>query len=125
MSICWPRTLSCSTAAGRCKSAATSSGRRPHLAEPQGELAAGGRFAGALEAAHHQDGRPVLEDRDLVIDRAHELDQLVEDDLDDLVGRVDASEHVLADGLGFDAGDEVVGDVEVDVGFEERPADFA
>jgi hypothetical protein len=60
-----------------------------------------------------------------VIDRAHELDQLLVDDLDDLVGRVDPFEHVLADGLGLNTGDEVVSDSEVDVGFEEGPADLA
>ncbi len=38
---------------------------------------------------------------------------------------IDAGEHVLAERLGLDAGDEVGDDVEVDVGFEERPADLA
>ena len=66
-----------------------------------------------------------LAKRDLVIDRPHEGDQFVVDDLDDLLAGIDAREHVLPDGLGFDLGDEVVGDGEVDVGFEQRPADLA
>ena len=52
-------------------------------------------------------------------------DEFLVDDLDDLLGGIDARQHVLAERLGLDAGDEVVDDIEVDVGFEEGPADLA
>ena len=83
---CSPMTLSCSTAAGRWRSAATSSGLRlcaassraslpqvvvlPEPWRPQSiRITVGGRF---LEP-------------DRGVDRPHQLDQLVVDDLDDLL----------------------------------------
>ena len=42
------------------------------LAQRQGELAGGGRLALALQAAEHEDGRPVLGERNAVIDRPHQ-----------------------------------------------------
>jgi hypothetical protein len=38
---------------------------------------------------------------------------------------LDALQDFLAEGLGFDALDEVAGDFEIDVGFEQGEADFA
>ena len=51
---CWPITCNCWMAAGRCKSAATSIGWRPCSLDRLAQLAAGGRFAGPLQAAEHQ-----------------------------------------------------------------------
>ena len=93
--------------------------------EPDGELAAGGGFAAALEAGHEDDrGRAggELEARGVF---AEEVDELVANDFDDLLGGREGGEDFLADGLDADLLDEVFGDVEVDVGFEEGHADFA
>ena len=91
-------------AAGRCKSAATSSGLRPRCLEHAAELAGGGRFAGALQAAHHEHGDFVRAlEVERVVDRAHQVDELLVDDADDLLARVEGLEHLLADGLLGDA----------------------
>ena len=47
------------------------------------------------------------------------------DDLDDLLSGVEAAEHVLADGALLHRRDEIAGDLEVDVGLEQRQADLA
>ena len=52
-----PSTRSCSTAAGRCRSAATSSTLVALALEHARELAGGGRLAGALQSGEHHDGR--------------------------------------------------------------------
>ena len=95
------------------------------ILERERELRGRGRLARTLQAAQHEHDRPVGALRDLGIDRTHQLAEFFVNDLDDLFGRIDAREHVLAERLGFDAGDEIVEDVEVDVGFEEGAADFA
>ena len=46
-------------------------------------------------------------------------------ELDDLLARVEALEDVLAERVGLHAGDEVLDDLEVDVGLEQREADLA
>ena len=90
----------------------------------QGELAGRGRLAGALQAAQHQDGGAVLGEVEAIIDRAHEIDQLGVDELDDLLAGIEAAENVLADRLLGDPLDEGVGDVVVDVGVEEGGANL-
>ena len=52
-------------------------------------------------------------------------DELVVDDLDDLLAGGEALEDVGADGLLADARDEVLDDLEVDVGLEQGEADLA
>ena len=47
------------------------------------------------------------------------------DELDDLLARVEALEDVLSEGLRLHARDEVLDDLEVDVGLEQREADLA
>ena len=89
------------------------------LAQHQGELAGRGGLTLALEAAEHQDGRPVLGEGDIRIDRSHQLNKFVVDNFDDLLAGVEGAEHLLADGSLRDLGDEVLGDGVVDVGFEE------
>ena len=58
------------------------------------ELAAGRRLARALEPAEHQDRRTGLLEPDRGIDRPHQLDELVVDDLDDLLLGPDALDQV-------------------------------
>ena len=108
-------------AAGRCKSAATKQRLAAALLEHAAELAGGGRFAGALQAAHHQHGDFVRAlEVQRVVDRAHQVDELLVDDADDLLARVERLEHLLADRLLGDARHEVADDREADVGFEQR-----
>ena len=107
-------------AAGRCKSAATSIGLRPSLAEQSPQLAAGGRLAGALQAAEHQH-RDVAAEVERMVHRAHQVDQLLVDDVDELLGRVERLEHRLADGLLGHAGHEILDHREADVGLEQGP----
>ena len=60
--------------------------RAARVLEQSPELAAGGRFAGALQAAHHQDCDVALPfEVQRVVDRAHQVDQLLVDDADDLL----------------------------------------
>ncbi len=54
-----------------------------------------------------------------------QLDQLVAHDLDDLLGGRKRGQHFGADGLGANVLDQVVDDVEVDVGFKQRHANLA
>ena len=58
-----------------------------------------------------------------VVDRAHQVDELLVDDADDLLARIERLEHLLADGLLGDALHEVADDREADVGFEQRLLD--
>ena len=58
-----------------------------------------------------------------VVDRAHQVDELLIDDADDLLAGVERLEHLLADGLLGDARHEVADDLEADVGFEQRLLD--
>ena len=56
---------------------------------------------------------------------AEECGEFVLEDLDDLFAGFDGFEDIDAHGFFLHAGDEVFGDAEFDVGFEEGDADFA
>ena len=83
-----PRTWSCCTALGRCRSAATISGRVALLLEPQRELARQRRLTGALQAGQHDDGRRLLGEPQPPGLAAEDADQFLVDDLDDLLSGV-------------------------------------
>ena len=71
------------------------------FAEHEGELEAdGGRFAGALQAAHHENGGPILGEVNAMIDRPHEGDEFLVQDLDDLLRRIERLEDFLPHRLG-------------------------
>src|ERR1700689_3859534 len=95
------------------------------LFEPRRELAAGGRFAGALQSRHKNDGGRLRSEFEACRVFAEELDQLVANDLDDLLRRRERGKYLGANGFGADVLDEFVDDVEVDVGVELGDADFA
>ena len=59
------------------------------------------------------------------VGRAEQVHEFVVDDFDDLLAGLDALDDFRADGLGFDALDEIAGDLEIHVGFQQRHADFA
>ena len=84
-----PTICSWLTAPGRCRSQATSSGVCPWPLQPLGQLAGQGRLTGALQAGEHDDRRRVLGERQLAGLAAEDADELVVDDLDDLLGRVE------------------------------------
>ena len=83
------------------------------------ELGGRGRLARALQA-DHRDDRGVARQVEGAVAGRQERDQLVVDDLDDLLAGRQALEDLVADGPLADAGDEVLDDLEVDVGLEQR-----
>ena len=94
------------------------------LLEPLAELAAGGRLTGSLQAGHEDDaGRlgALLEARGVL---AEEVDELVVDDLDDLLGGAEGGGDLGAHRLVADVLDEFVDDGEVHVGFEQGETDL-
>ena len=114
-----------SAAAGRYGSAATSSGRRPELDDVPGEL-------GACDVVLPEPWRPTIattaglpDQVEGPVARRQQVDQLVVDDLDDLLAGGQALEDLLADRPLADPRDEVLDDLEVDVGLEQRQPDLA
>ena len=119
-----PSVRSCSTAAGRWRSAPTSSGLRPWALNQRASLAARGGLAGALQTGHQHDGRRPAGVGDLQRLAAQDPGQLAVDDLDDLLAGVERLRSGRPDRLRTDAGDDVAGDADVDVGLEQSRADL-
>ena len=95
------------------------------LAQVAGELGGRRRLAGALQARHQHDGGRSGRERQLAGRAAHQLGQLVGDDLDDLLAGIQLADHVGAEGALLDRVGEALDDLEVDVGLEQRQADLA
>ena len=95
------------------------------LLKPEADLARGGRLARALEADHHHDhgGGGVQVDR--LVRLAERGDQLVMDDLDDLLPRLDRLHDGLADRLLLHPVDEGPHDLQRHVGLDQRAAHLA
>ena len=93
------------------------------LAQVQRELAGGGRLARALQAGEQDDRE--LPEREAGLALAHQLRQLVVDDLHDLLAGSQALEDLLAERPLTDGGDEVAHHREVDVRLEQRQPDLA
>ena len=96
----------------------------PELGDVAGELGGAGRLAGALEADERDDGG-VAGEVEAAVAGGEERGELLVDDLDDLLAGVEAAEDFLADRALLDARDELLDDLEVDVGLEQRQPDFA
>ena len=94
------------------------------LDEVPGELGGRGRLARALEA-DHRDDRGVAGEVERPVAGAEERDELVVDDLHDLLAGGQALEDLGADRPLADPADEVLDDLEVDVGLEEAEPDLA
>ncbi len=95
------------------------------LLEPVRQFARGGRLAGTLQSGHEHDGgrlRGELHARGVF---AEDLDEFVAQDLDDLLAGRERGHDFLADSLGANLVDELLDDLEVDVGLEQGHADFA
>ena len=85
-----------------------------------------GRLTVALQAAEHDDGLAlVLDDQTRGFLAAHQGDQLLVDDLDDLLGRGQALHDLLAHGALGDLCAEVLRYFVVDVGFQQGHPDLA
>ena len=95
------------------------------LLQREAELARRRRLAGALQAHHHDDRRRLRAHADAALRAAHELRELLVDDLHDHLRRGQRLQHVLAHGPLFHGLDEVLDDLEVDIGLEERHAHLA
>ena len=119
-----PSVSSWSAAAGRYGSAAMSSGLAALLHDVLRELRGGRRLARALEAHERDDGR-AADEPERPVARRQERGELVVDDLHDLLAGGQALEDLGADRALAHAGDEVLDDLEVDVGLEQREADLA
>ncbi len=94
------------------------------LLEPVRQLARGGGLTGTLQAGHQHDRRRLRGELQLGRVFAQDVDQFVADDLDHLLGRRERGQNFLADSLLADVVDEFLDDLEVDVGFQQRHADF-
>ena len=120
-----PTTSSWVTAFGRWRSAATSSGVWPWALSQAAELAGERRLARALQAGEHDDGRRLLREPDAARLTTEDGDELLVDDLDDLLGRVQRLADLGAErALAHDVG-ELLDDRQGDVGVEQRQADVA
>ena len=97
-------------------------GGRPAV-ERGGRDVGGGHGDGGR--GEEDDGRRLGGVGDLEVLAAQGVDQLLVDDLDDLLGRAEAGVQLGADALLLDPGDEVLDDLEVDVGLEQGDTDLA
>src|ERR1051326_5995589 len=77
---------------------------------------------GALKPHQHEDLRRRAFQVQVGVLAAQKPRQLLVDDLDELLIRGEALEHLLAQRLGFERVEEALDDLEVDVGFEQRHA---
>jgi hypothetical protein len=100
--------------------------RRVALAlQPAAQLAGQRRLTGTLETGQHDHGRRLLRQPDPAGLAAEDLDELLVDDLDDLLGRVQRLRDVGTAGAFLDGVDEGADDRQRDVGLQQRDADLA
>ena len=92
-----------------------------HLAQ----LRAVRRFARALQTAHQDDRRRLGGDLQPAVGAAHQGDQLLVDNLDNLLRGHEAFEHLAAHRALRDLGHEVLDDLEIDVRLQQRELDLA
>ena len=93
--------------------------------EPQRELGRERRLAGTLEAGEHDDRRPALGVAQAARLAAEDRDELLVDDLDDLLRRVEGAADLLGAGALLHRPDELLHHGQRDVGLEQRDADLA
>ena len=92
---CPPTVTSCSTAAGRCVSQATRADLLALLAQQLGELRAGGRLARPLKPGEQDHGRAGAREREVAAGAAHQLRELLVDDLHHLLAGIEAVQDPL------------------------------
>ncbi len=93
--------------------------------EPAGQLAGERRLTGTLEAGQHDHGRRVLGELEPPPLAAEDVDQLLVDDLDDLLGRVERLGDLGAARPLLDVRDEALDHRQGDVGLQQRQPDLA
>ena len=118
-------TFSCWIAAGRLTSVETSSGCRPCFASHFASLPAVVVLPAPCSPSSRMTRGRLVVGRQPAFGVAEQRHHLVADDLDDLLRRRQAAEHVLLHRPVADAVDERLDDLEVDVGFEQRQPDLA
>ena len=94
------------------------------LFEIASQLSSGGSFTGALQAHHHHNSGAVIGQRQLGGAAAHEVRQLLVDDLHHLLGGSQAVQHVGAYGPLRNGGDEFFDHLIADVGFQQCQTDL-
>ncbi len=92
--------------------------------EEFGELACGGRLAGTVEPDHHDAGGFPCE-FDAGIGGAQQFNQFVVDDFDDLLAGLNALDDLDAERLLLHPLDEIAGNLEIDVGVQQRHTHLA
>src|SRR3954470_2435394 len=93
--------------------------------EEAGELGGRGRLAGALQAGHEDDRWRPRRERDAHRRAAHQRRELLADDLDDLLAGVELADDLAPEAALLDGRGELLDDLEVDVGLEQRETDLA
>ena len=94
------------------------------LAQVNRQLGGVGRLAGALETDQHHDLRRAVGRAQRLPLGAEDADQFLVDDADHRLRRGQRFQDILTDGPLAHGGDEVLDDLEIDVGLEQRPADL-
>jgi hypothetical protein len=95
------------------------------LAQVAGELGRGGRLARALQTGHQDHRRRSRGEAQARRSAAHQLRQLLADDLHDLVAGVELADHLLAQAALLQLARELPHDLEVHVRLEQREPDLA
>ena len=100
--------------------------KRPMTAflKPLGQLSGGRCLTRALKSDKHQDGRRLRREIDADVLAAKHLDQFIPHDLYNLLSGTEALHHLLADRFGFYRIGELLHNLEVHIGFEQRHANF-
>ena len=84
------------------------------------ELAARCGFSSPLQTTHHQDGGGAFDEVERVVNRAHQIDEFLIDDPDNLFGRAERLQNIVTDCSLGNTLNEVLGDVVIDVSFQQR-----
>ena len=90
-----------------------------------GELTGQGGFTGTLQTRQHNHGRRVFRQVQAPSLAAEDVLELLIDDFDDLLRRVQSLRDFCADGAFFNALDKAAHNGERNVGFQQRQPDFA
>ena len=75
--------------------------------------------------ADHQDARGIGVEVQAGVLGTEQIDEFVVNEFDDLLSGLDALDDFRAEGLGFDALNEIAGHLEIHVCFQQGHADFA
>src|ERR1019366_7069997 len=89
------------------------------------ELGGKSRFTGTLQSADHDDGRRLRGKANVLRSLAHDEDEFVIQDLDELLLWIYRSQDIGAERLGLHIIDEFFGDLVIDVGVQQGAAKIA